>query len=106
MSESASPATGKSPVIECVAFGLKVWASEMAWLLRQILGGLETRQLAKRAAQERARAAAASTSEEREAAESQAAFLDEELGRLAQDREARRAHYVAARIKAWGLDRP
>ena len=107
MSESpcSSESCTRSPVIACVAFGLKVWASEMAWLLRQALAGLETRQLSKRMAQERARSASAPTQEERDAAAGQAAFLEEELGRLAQDRAARREHYVAARLKAWGLDR-
>ncbi len=96
---------GVNTLLDCVSFGLKVWLSEMKWLLREAVSGLETRQLAKRMEQERSRKRTAASEEDRQSAGRQAAFLEEEINRLAQDRRQRREHYVAARIKAWGLDR-
>lgn len=95
-------------VLETISLGLRVWWSEMRWLLREALGALETRQLVKRMAQERARLAGPQapglSAADREQAVRQIAFLEEEIRRLDQDRAARREHFVAARIKAWGLD--
>jgi len=107
--QSAYPGPGYFGPIEIVSLGLKVWLSEIKWVMLDFLRNREITQLKKRLDQELISLGktriedTAAADEALDLAKKQVEFLEAEIAHLTGERDELRRNMIRKRMQSWGL---